>query len=123
MKGLGRKTRYSVEGKAKSKAKKYRAGRKTEVGKEAKVQSYKEYVKGMYGGGLAKHGYDTANVTGKGGLIDFMERGPANRISSRGPYAAGRPYKVGGCGVMNPDEPMGVGPGGMKKGGRTKKKS
>jgi hypothetical protein len=86
-------------------------------GRSANLKKRIDRLEKKAGGGLAKHGYDTANVTGKGGLIDFMERGPAHRISSRGRYAAGRPYKVAGMGVMNPDEPKGVGPGGMKKGG------
>ena len=40
MKGGGKSSKYMAAG-----------GMKTEVGKEAKVQSYKEYVQKMFGGG------------------------------------------------------------------------
>jgi len=45
-----KKSKYMVGG---GKTSKYKAagGMKTEVGKEAKIQSYNEYVRNMFGGG------------------------------------------------------------------------
>ena len=40
MKGGGKSSKYKAAG-----------GMKTEVGKEAKIQSYNEYVRNMFGGG------------------------------------------------------------------------
>jgi hypothetical protein len=50
--GSSKKTKYMAGG---GKSTKYMAGggkMGTEVGKEQKVQSYKEYVKNMFGGGM-----------------------------------------------------------------------
>ena len=52
MKGLGRNTRYL---KTAPLSKSYRKGGSTEVGSESKSQSYKEYVKTMFGGGATKY--------------------------------------------------------------------
>jgi|TARA_R110002072_G_scaffold105457_2_gene230504 hypothetical protein len=52
MAGGGKSTKYMAGG---GKSTKYMAGggkMGTEVGKEQKVQSYKEYVKNMFGGGM-----------------------------------------------------------------------
>jgi|TARA_R110000744_G_C18936771_1_gene513835 hypothetical protein len=49
MKGLGKNTRFK---KTAPLSKNYRKGGATEVGKES--QSYKEYVKTMYGGGVTE---------------------------------------------------------------------
>jgi hypothetical protein len=48
VKGLGKNTRYK---KTAPLSKSYRKGGSTEVGSESKSQSYKEYVKTMFGGG------------------------------------------------------------------------
>jgi len=50
VKGLGKNTRYK---KTAPLSKSYRKGGSTEVGKES--QSYKEYVKTMFGGGATKY--------------------------------------------------------------------
>ena len=67
-------------------------------------------IKGYQGGGVADK-------------IAWQEQQPAARISTRGPYASGRPHKVAGFGAINPNEPTNVRqrPGGMKKGGMAKK--
>tara|TARA_R110000824_G_scaffold76796_2_gene194542 strand:- start:702 stop:929 length:228 start_codon:yes stop_codon:yes gene_type:complete len=46
MAGGGKSTKYKAAGG------KFMGGGGTETGKEAKVQSYKQYVKKMFGGGL-----------------------------------------------------------------------
>ena len=67
-------------------------------------------IKGYQGGGVADK-------------IAWQEQQPAARISTRGPYASGRPHKVAGFGDINPNEPTNVRqrPGGMKTGGMAKK--
>jgi len=67
-------------------------------------------IKGYQGGGVAER-------------IAWQEQQPAARISTRGPYASGRPHKVAGFGDINPNEPTNVRqrPGGMKTGGMAKK--
>ena len=57
MKGFGRNTRfkephgYSGGGKPRVRKNKYANKGATEIGKENKVESYKEYIKRMFGGG------------------------------------------------------------------------
>lgn len=55
MKGGGKSSKYKAAG-----------GMKTEVGKEAKIQSYNEYVRNMFGGGNTSGPAMKKNKTAKG---------------------------------------------------------
>ena len=57
MRGGGKSSKYKAAG-----------GMKTEVGKEAKTQSYKEYVQKMFGGGMTEPSMKR-NKTAKGMAI------------------------------------------------------
>jgi hypothetical protein len=115
-KGLGRNTRYSKEGRAKSKSKKYRTGGGLEIGKETK--SYKEYAKKMYGGGLMREKIfeEPAGLTGR------ANRRPIANTSETLSSALGSRFAPRRR-VTIPEIKLSNVPGGMKKGGRTKKKS
>jgi hypothetical protein len=63
MKGGGKSSKYMAAG-----------GMKTEVGKEAKTQSYKEYVQKMFGGGMTEPSMKRNKMMG-GGMMGVGNRG------------------------------------------------
>jgi hypothetical protein len=78
-----KKSKYMVGG---GKTSKYKAagGMKTEVGKEAKTQSYKEYVQKMFGGGMTEPAMKKKKTKGmaRGGKFRMPTTGPS-KISLR----------------------------------------
>ena len=78
-----KKSKYMVGG---GKTSKYKAagGMKTEVGKEAKTQSYKEYVQKMFGGGMTEPAMKKKSTKGmaRGGKFRMPTTGPS-KISLR----------------------------------------
>ena len=66
MKGGGKSSKYMAAG-----------GMKTEVGKEAKTQSYKEYVQKMFGGGMTEPAMKKKRTKGMmgGGMMGVGSRG------------------------------------------------
>ena len=69
MKGGGKSSKYMAAG-----------GMKTEVGKEAKTQSYKEYVQKMFGGGMTEPAMKKKRTKGmaKGGMSLSVPTKPKN---------------------------------------------
>jgi hypothetical protein len=89
----------------------------TEVGKEAKTQSYKEYVQKMFGGGMTEPSMKRNKMMGGGMLGPHPQQGrPMNIAAPQGPSVQ-QPLR-------NMTIPYGKiankGPG-LKKGGKTKK--
>ena len=65
MKGGGKSSKYKAAG-----------GMKTEVGKEAKIQSYNEYVRNMFGGGNTSGPAMKKNKTAKGMMVGGISSVP-----------------------------------------------
>jgi len=78
MKGGGKSSKYKAAG-----------GMKTEVGKEAKTQSYKEYVQKMFGGGMTEPSMKRNKMMGGGMTEPAMKKKKTKGMKGGGKSSKG----------------------------------